>query len=155
MKFYVTNYEKKKKGEQPLYLWSFSFPRTEPGSSAYTAKTSQSQRWLIFDEFYHLCLLLKTHLMLTSWCDITSCLVLVWEDMGHSVPAQLAIKRWIQVTWEGSWTLCQTHYCPVTWPDTRQVMAGQEMKSHKMNKAEERKGGMGKKTNFFSISSID
>uniref|UniRef100_A0A8C9YJ72 Voltage-dependent P/Q-type calcium channel subunit alpha-1A n=1 Tax=Sander lucioperca TaxID=283035 RepID=A0A8C9YJ72_SANLU len=41
-------------------------PRTEPGSSAYTAKTSQSQRWLIFDEFYHLCLLLKTHLMLTE-----------------------------------------------------------------------------------------
>lgn len=64
VKLYMTNSEKKKKGEQPLYLEPFSYPTTEPGSSAYTAKTSQSQRWLIFDEFYHLCLLLRTRIVL-------------------------------------------------------------------------------------------
>lgn len=49
-----------------LYLYFLSLcPRGQNlGSSAYTAKPSQSQCWLmIFDEFYHLCLLLWTHLM--------------------------------------------------------------------------------------------
>lgn len=66
MKLYMTNNEKKKRENNHFIFNLFPFQGTEPGSSAYTAKTSQSQRWLIFDEFYHLCLLLKTHLLLTE-----------------------------------------------------------------------------------------
>lgn len=58
--------EKKKRENNHFIFNLFPFQGTEPGSSAYTAKTSQSQRWLIFDEFYHLCLLLKARLMLTE-----------------------------------------------------------------------------------------
>lgn len=56
----MTNNEKKKGRTTTLSFNPFPFQGTEPGSSAYTAKTSRSQCWLILDEFYHLCLLLDS-----------------------------------------------------------------------------------------------
>lgn len=105
----MTNNEKKKRENNHFIFNLFPFRGTEPGSSAYTAKTSQSQRWLIFDEFYHLCLLLKTHLMLTERCDITSCPVVVltegWGTVWAHFLFECTMAGWAQVSREGSRTL--------------------------------------------------